>query len=95
MKHNLKTEHLYHELEEVAGRLFQEIRREEGWFRTGVCKIRGKTVLFLNGRQTIDERIAALAGALARCNVEGVYLKPVVRAEIERHAQEGARRHPR
>lgn len=85
MKRDLKQERLYRELEEVAGRLFPGIRQEEGWFRTGVCTLRGQTVLILNGRQTIDERIAALASVLAHCNVEGVYLKPIVRAEIERY----------
>jgi len=86
LKRNLKLESLYRELEEVAGRLFPDIRQEEGWFKTGVCTIRGKTVLILNGRQTIDEKIAALAGVLALCDVEGVYLKPIVRAEIERYS---------
>lgn len=92
LKRNLKLERLYSELEEVAGRLFPDIRREEGWFKTGVCTIHGETVLILNGRQTIDERIAALAGVIALCDVEGVYLKPIVRAEIERysHAAEKA-----
>jgi len=86
MKRNLKTERLYRELEDVAGRLFPEIRQEEGWFQTGVCTLHGKKVLFLNNRQTIDERIVALAGAIACCNIERVYLKPAVRAEVEKYS---------
>jgi len=40
-------------------------------------------VLFLNYKQSLDERIAALAAAISDQNIDGMYLKPKVRAEIE------------
>jgi len=43
-------------------------------------------VFFLNSSQPADERIAALAAAIARCNIESMYLKPAIREEIERYA---------
>lgn len=85
MRKNLNSERLYRELEELAGRLFPEIRREDGWFRTGFCTLNGKRILFLNNRQTIDEKITALAKAIGKCEIEEVYLKPAIRAEVERH----------
>lgn len=83
MKSKMKIETVYTELEEVAYRLFSEIRYESGRFRTGVCQLRGKVILFLNKNQTLEERISALAGAISKQNIDEVYMKPVVRAEIE------------
>ena len=71
------------ELEEVALKLFSEIRRESGGFRTGVCQLKGRKTLFLNKNQTLEERIFAIAGAISKQNIDEVYMKPVVRAEIE------------
>ena len=85
MKRDLKRERLNRELESVAERLFGDVRREDGRFQTGVCRLRGQTALFINTRQPLDERIAALASLIARFNMDDVYLKPVVRAEVERY----------
>jgi len=78
-----KSESIFMELEEVAYRLFSEIRHESGRFRTGVCELKGKKILFMNNNQSIEERIYALAEAISKQNIDEVYLKPVVRAEIE------------
>ena len=83
MKSKPKSESIYTEMEVVAQRLFSEIRHESGRFRTGVCRLRGKKILFLNNNQTLEERISALAGAISKQNIDEVYMKPVVRAEIE------------
>ncbi len=85
MKRSLKPEKLFDELEEIAGRLFAEVRHEQGYFQTGVCKLQGKTILMINKRQPLDERIAALAQAIERAGAETLYIKPAVRAEIERY----------
>lgn len=85
MRRSIKPERLCRELEEVADRLFAEVRTEQGSFQTGSCFLRGRRVLFLNNRQSIDERIAAIAREIARCDVDGFYLKPAVRAEVERY----------
>ncbi len=86
MKRTLKPERLVQELEDVAGRLFGEVRREQGFFQTGTCSLRGKYLLVINSRQPLDERIAALAREISRMSTETVYLKPAVRAEIERYS---------
>ncbi|NQT34357.1 hypothetical protein HQ587_04135 [bacterium] len=86
MKRPLKSEKLFAELEDVACRLFGEVREEQGLFQTGVCILHGKTILLVNKRQSIDERIAALAREISRIGTERLYLKPAVRAEIERYS---------
>ncbi len=86
MKRPKPPEKLCRELEEVAGRLFAEVRREQGGFRTGSCILKGRRVLILNSLQPVDERIAALAREIARCDIEDFYLKPAIRAEVERYS---------
>ncbi len=86
MKLNPKAERLVRELETIVDKLFPEVRRETGRFHSGVCTLHGRTVLFINSSQTADERIAALASAIARCDINGIYLKPAIRAEVERYA---------
>ncbi len=88
MKRNLKSDNLCQELENVAGQLFTEVRREQGSFQTGSCMLKGHKILFLNTRQPTDERIASLAREIAQCNIEEFYIKPAIRAEIERHITE-------
>jgi len=85
VKRCLKTEKLFSELEEVAHRLFTEVRHEQGRFQTGVCRLRGKRVLIVNKHQALDERIAALASEIARMGMDKLYLKPAIREEIERY----------
>ncbi|MBM3326671.1 MAG: hypothetical protein FJY65_06790 [Calditrichaeota bacterium] len=81
----MKPETLLDELEAVAARIFSEIRRDEGFFQTAVCRIRAKNVLIINTRQPMVERIAALAREIARHHSERIYLKPAVRAEIDNY----------
>lgn len=86
MKKNYKSERLCEALEEVACKMYPIVRKEEGFFQTGTCELKGEEVLFLNNRQPIDERIASLASAIARCEIEDFYLKPLVREEIEKYS---------
>jgi len=80
----MRTERLIQELEDVAVKLFDEVRREPGGFSTGACTISGKRTLMVNTHQPTDERIAAVAREIARHNPVRIYLKPAIRAEVER-----------
>jgi len=86
VRQNLKQEKLLTELVEVAERLFTEVRHEQGRFLTGSCHFLGKNILLVNKRQTVDERIVLLASEIARAGTEKLYLKPAIRAEIDRYA---------
>jgi len=86
LSRSLKPEKLFHELEEVAAKLFDEVRRDNGAFETAACIVNGKKLLLINTRQSIDERVAALAKQIARMGADRVYLRPALREEIERWA---------
>lgn len=84
MKARIRQQNLYNELLAVAERLFAEIRNGQGQFQTGSCRIDDKTVLIINTRQSLDERIASISREIVTVGTEDIYLKPSIRAELER-----------
>jgi hypothetical protein len=48
----------------------------------GLCVLRGKSVVIVDAALPLPERIATIAAALARVDLDHLYLPPVVRATI-------------
>jgi hypothetical protein len=74
------------QLEVVARRLGVVVRfevLEEGAMRGGLCKVNGETCIVVDRAASILEQIATLEGALAKLDLEGIFLPPLVRARIE------------
>ena len=76
------------ELEALAGRLGIAIRAEpfgKGVLsgRGGLCRVRGSPVVMMDASLPVPDRIAVLAGALARFDLDSVYVSPLLRARIE------------
>jgi hypothetical protein len=85
-----RDEALCEELKEVARRLGLQVReeillREVGYrVRSGVCKVRGEDVIFLDRNLPPDERVQVLLEGLAGRDVETLYLSPALRRLLER-----------
>ncbi|WP_437669713.1 hypothetical protein [Sorangium sp. So ce131] len=58
--------------------------------RGGLCKVLGKRLILVDANASLPDRIATVAAALARVDLESVFLPPIVRATIGAHAP-GAR----
>lgn len=76
------------ELEALAGRLGVTIRAEpfdKGMLggRGGLCRVRGKPVIVMDASLPLPDRIAVIASALARFDLDSVYVPPVLRARID------------
>jgi|HubBroStandDraft_6_1064221.scaffolds.fasta_scaffold1170638_1 hypothetical protein len=76
------------ELEALATRLGVAIRSEpfdKGALggRGGLCRVRGKPVVVMDAALSLADKIAVLAGALGRFDLDSVYLSPLVRARID------------
>ncbi len=82
------AELLFQELCTAAERLGVEVRVEP--FDTpalragGLCSLRGAKLILLDGHASLDERLWALARALARLDADAVYVTPAARELIER-----------
>jgi hypothetical protein len=76
------------ELESIAARLGIAVRAEpfgsgllQG--RGGLCWVRGQPLIVMDASLAMVDRIALLAEALARFELDGVYVAPAVRDLIE------------
>jgi len=84
-------------LGEVADRLGAEVRvenlggDEDLPAASGLCRLHGKPVIFVERRQDQAQRCRRLGRALKRLDLEAVYLRPAVRDFLEGLDQEPGR----
>jgi hypothetical protein len=76
------------ELEALAARLGVAIRAEpfdRGALggRGGLCRVHGKPVIVMDAALAVAEKIAVLAGAIARFDLDAIFVSPIVRARID------------
>ena len=87
-KGNAAAEAMLEELKTAARTLRLDVREEEllrdaGYRpRSGACRVRDARVVLLDRRATVDDRIDALCAALAREDLERVFLSPALRARL-------------
>lgn len=80
----MKAEKLVQHLAEAIRRLGYKVRTEEGNFAGGSCIFADERIVFLNRRETHEERAELLAKFLSGENLDAMYLLPEVRTYIER-----------
>ena len=84
-----RDEALCEELKEVAVRLGVQVReeqllREVGYrVRSGLCRVHGEEVIFVERTLPPEERVQVLLDGLAGRDVEALYLSPVLRRLLE------------
>jgi hypothetical protein len=76
------------ELEALAARLGVTVRIEEIGDElvsggTGLCRVRGRPVVFIDVAQSVAARTRALARALSSFDLDGVFVRPALRRLIE------------
>lgn len=79
----MKPDKLILELEEVVGRLGFKIRKEKGNFRGSNCVLDGERIIMLNKNYPVEMHIGTLAKFILSQKHEDLYLKPIVRKELE------------
>lgn len=79
----MKPDKLILELEEIVSRLGFKIRKEKGNFRGSNCVLSGERIIMLNKNTPIEMHISTLAGFILSQKHDELYLKPVVRKELE------------
>jgi hypothetical protein len=84
-----RDEALCEELKELARRLGVQVReetllREVGYHvRSGLCRVRGEDVIFLDRSLQAAERVQVLADGLSGRDLETLYLSPAARRLLE------------
>lgn len=71
------------ELERLAERLGIEVRREAMPVAGGLCRVRGRWVLYVNSTLSTAERVEVMVEALRGLDLSGVYVRPALRQLLE------------
>lgn len=88
-----RGEDLCEELKTLAERLGLKVReeillREVGYHpRSGMCRVHGEEVLFVDRSLPVSERITVLSDELKRRDLQGVYLAPALRRLLDAGGQ--------
>jgi hypothetical protein len=85
---DLEYEILLDQLEELANRLGITVRQEpvslEGSSASGgLCRIWGEYVLIIHSQAPVPEKIRLFVEALKQFSLDGIYIKPALRALLE------------
>jgi len=78
---------LFHELEDLLRRLGVTLRHEKlattaPWVKGGLYRAKGKAYCIVDTGAPVSENNEVLRDALRQLNLEGIYMKPVVREFI-------------
>ena len=86
----MKSEQIYQELKNLAEKL--EISVSEQNFRatgikakSGLCKVKGKSLFVMDKHKSVDKKVRILASQLAKMPHEDVFIVPAVRELLEKY----------
>ena len=79
------------QLEELAERFgiqirYEPIKQDEDLVKLvgGLCLLRGEYVLIIDSKATTQDRIRTLAEAIKHFDIDGIYIRPVVRELLDK-----------
>ena len=79
------------QLEELAERFgiqirYEPIKQDEDLVKVvgGLCLLRGEYVLIIDSKATTQDRIKTLAEAVKHFDIDGIYIRPVVRELLDK-----------
>lgn len=79
----MKKEKLQLELESLVERSGYTIRKERGTFSGDHCIMEGEMLVVINTKKPPEQQIGLLFRVLQKTGVEGLYVKPAVRRELD------------
>jgi len=79
----LESKRILAELIALARTFSIEVELDTGDFATSLCRIQGKTVVYINTRETVNRAADVIADALAGHDLDSEYILPEVRALLE------------
>ena len=80
----MKTDKLLLELERLVEQAGYTIRKEKGTFRGDSCVMEGEKLVVLNKKKPDQQQVGLLARILQDRELQDIYIKPVVRRELEK-----------
>lgn len=86
----MKPEQIYQELKNLAEKLDIQVSEENLKtagikVKSGLCKVKGKTMIILDKHKSTHKKVKILASHLAEFPCENVFIVPAVRELLEKH----------
>jgi hypothetical protein len=88
----MKPEQIYQELKDLAEKLGitvseQNLRTAGIKVKSGLCRVKGKSLFIMDKHKSIHKKIELLATQLSQLPNEDVYVVPAVREMLERFVE--------
>ncbi len=80
----MKPEKLLMELEQLLEQSGYRLRKERGSFRGADCIIEGDKLVMVNKNKPAESQLSTIARVLSQIDLEGTYIKPIVRKELDK-----------
>lgn len=80
----MKAEKLFLELEQLLEQNGYKTRKERGGFVGSDCLVEGDKLVLVNKNKPIESQLKTLATVLAQIPLEGLFIKPVIRKELQK-----------
>ena len=84
MRYGVKAEKLFLELEQLLEQSDYTIRKERGGFVGSDCLVEGDKLVLVNKNKPVESQLKTLATVLAQIPLEGFFVKPVIRKELQK-----------
>lgn len=80
----MKPDKLLLELEQLLEQSGYRLRKERGSFRGADCIIEGDKLVLVNKNKPTESQLGTIARVLGQIDLDGIYVKPAVRKELEK-----------
>lgn len=79
------------QLEDLANRLgikvrYEQLKKEGSYYTGGLCRVKGEDILIVNSRAKEEDKIEAMAKALASFDLTELYVRPALRDFLSRYS---------
>jgi hypothetical protein len=87
-KQNTQNEEILSQIEELAKNLgitvrYEKILKESAFFPGGFCRVKGKDLIIINSKASLDDKIEIMARALIPFDLSQIYVLPAIRELID------------
>ncbi|MBN2419583.1 MAG: hypothetical protein JXL81_09385 [Deltaproteobacteria bacterium] len=91
-KKSTQNEEILGQLEELAGNLdisvrYEKIQKESAFFPGGYCKVKGKDLIIINSKASLDDKVEIISRALLLFDLSQIYVLPAVRELIDSYSK--------
>ena len=87
-KKNVQSEETLGQLEELASNLevtvrYEKILKESSFFPGGYCRVKGKDLIIINSKASLDDKVEIIVRALNSFDLSQIYVLPAIREMID------------